>query len=331
MEFPYTLSDRTFTVFIDGQTYQTDRSNPQWDKIKEAVNDPATTAEEFINLVSPLSGVTSALFGLPDIRVENGGVWFGDEEIHTELARRMLDVLQEGLPIDSWVAFARNVYANPFTAAREELYEWLERADLPITPDGCFLAYKVVGKDYLDLHSHTIRNAVGDTPVMPGGREAVDPDRRRACSMGLHFCSKGYLTRYGYGGYHVMLLKINPADVVAIPTDANLTKGRCWRYEVVGEVTHEVAMSTSWKPVNFDYGWDGPEDDAVTELDDEDDGSPTFEDELTVNTQSHGTLTTSKFATMLASAGSVAKLATRLGVPEGTVQGWKKKLGLVRS
>lgn len=32
-----------------------------------------------------------------------------------------------------------------------------------------------------------------------------------------------------------MILKINPADVVAIPSDYNNTKGRTWKYEVVGE------------------------------------------------------------------------------------------------
>ena len=33
-----------------------------------------------------------------------------------------------------------------------------------------------------------------------------------------------------------MILKINPRDVVSIPTDYNDSKGRCCRYEVIGEV-----------------------------------------------------------------------------------------------
>jgi hypothetical protein len=33
-----------------------------------------------------------------------------------------------------------------------------------------------------------------------------------------------------------MILKINPADVVSIPTDYNGAKGRCCKYEVVGQV-----------------------------------------------------------------------------------------------
>ena len=34
-----------------------------------------------------------------------------------------------------------------------------------------------------------------------------------------------------------MILKIDPADVVSIPTDYNGAKGRCAKYEVIAEVT----------------------------------------------------------------------------------------------
>ena len=33
-----------------------------------------------------------------------------------------------------------------------------------------------------------------------------------------------------------MIVKINPRDVVSIPTDYNNAKGRACRYEVIGEV-----------------------------------------------------------------------------------------------
>ena len=36
-----------------------------------------------------------------------------------------------------------------------------------------------------------------------------------------------------------MILKINPANVVAIPADYNNTKGRCCEYEVAGEYTED--------------------------------------------------------------------------------------------
>ena len=51
-----------------------------------------------------------------------------------------------------------------------------------------------------------------------------------------------------------MIVKINPKDVVAIPSDYNNTKGRTCRYEVVGEYTE------NWREKigRGESGWDAP-------------------------------------------------------------------------
>jgi hypothetical protein len=70
-------------------------------------------------------------------------------------------------------------------------------------------------------------------------RNLVDARRDNVCSQGLHFCSKDYLDSYGTSNRDAdrcMLVKINPADVVSIPSDYNNAKGRVWTYEVVGEM-----------------------------------------------------------------------------------------------
>jgi hypothetical protein len=127
---------------------------------------------------------------------------------------------------------------NPSKRAVDELFGFIEACDLPITEDGHFLAYKKVQENYMDCHSGTIRNAVGDTPSMD--RNQVDEDKDRTCSYGLHFCSYGYLR--SFGGSRIMVLKINPADVVAIPSDYNNSKGRCSAYEVVAEIETENGL-----------------------------------------------------------------------------------------
>jgi hypothetical protein len=65
-------------------------------------------------------------------------------------------------------------------------------------------------------------------------RNQVDDDKDHTCSTGLHFCSQDYLNHFS--GEQVMILKINPRDVVSIPADYSDTKGRCCRYEVIGEL-----------------------------------------------------------------------------------------------
>jgi hypothetical protein len=80
-------------------------------------------------------------------------------------------------------------------------------------------------------------------------RMNVDDDPNHTCSAGLHFCAYSYLSSYGSSGNDkVMLVKVNPADVVSIPTDYNNAKARCCRYEVVQEIEHIIT-----EPIYSDY------------------------------------------------------------------------------
>ena len=108
----------------------------------------------------------------------------------------------------------------------------VEKNNLPITADGHFLAYKKVRGDFKDCHTGTMDNSVGKIVEME--RNQVDDNANQTCSTGLHFCSQNYLNHFG--GERTMILKINPADVVSIPTDYDFSKGRACRYEVIGEL-----------------------------------------------------------------------------------------------
>ena len=65
-------------------------------------------------------------------------------------------------------------------------------------------------------------------------RNKVDDDKNNTCSTGLHFCGMSYLNHFG--GARTVIVKINPRDVVSIPTDYDDAKGRACRYEVIGEL-----------------------------------------------------------------------------------------------
>jgi hypothetical protein len=52
-----------------------------------------------------------------------------------------------------------------------------------------------------------------------------------------------------FGGARTVIVKINPADVVSIPSDYNATKGRACRYEVVGEIDQDKADAAFTRPV----------------------------------------------------------------------------------
>lgn len=259
--YPATISDRTLTVMIDFELYHVPRpaegeDTGQWDRVKAAIDDPNTTDEQMLALVKPavaiqrgLTNPESVAAAAGAVTLEGGVLRYNGVEVHTVLTDRILDIVRQGFDIEPWIRFADNLFANPAPFSIDELYLFLEHGDLPITDDGCFLAYKNVRANFTDIHSGQFDNSVGQICEME--RSEVDPNRNRTCSSGLHFCSKAYLPSFSHGGSggHTMIVKINPADVVSIPSDYKNTKGRAWRYEVVGEIPETKAKTYEWPAV----------------------------------------------------------------------------------
>ena len=322
MGFPKLLSDDTLSVIINNKPYQTNRSNPRFDTIVEALNDPITTAEELIDLFSPIQMVARRTADEGSVSVVDGQLYFGDEAVHNTLAEKILELIDVGLDIDPWIKFAENVYANPFKESRDELYTFLERAQLPITEDGCFIAYKKVNDNYRDVHSNTFDNSVGQ--VLEMDRQDVDANRHNHCSHGFHFCSESYLR--SFGGSHVMLVKINPKDVVSIPTDYDFAKGRTCRYAVVGEIPETaIAAGHVWDPVYIEFDVEIFDDEV--EVDDTpvkpSKAKKAKKNAIAIETARLGRLTLKEFKKGVADHnGSMAQWAMALSVPSSTVRNW---------
>ena len=143
--------------------------------------------------------------------------------------------MKEGFDVNHLINFLSNLMENPSNRAVRELYDFLEYGKMPITTDGHFLAYKRVRADYKSVHDGQTDNSIGTILEMP--RNQVNDNSHETCSYGLHFCSHEYLKHFS--GDRVVILKVNPRDVVSIPADYNSTKGRACRYEVVGELSPE--------------------------------------------------------------------------------------------
>lgn len=299
-KYPYQITGSTVTVLVNGRTYAADRSNKAaTDEIVKALADPNTEPEALVDLFNVANALNAAVDAAvaeikPQyltkgvIKVTRNGVTFNGAPLHNSLADKLVEIASLGLPIGGWVRFAENLYQNPSESAREELFDWLSGADTPITGDGHFIAYKIVGNDYKDLYTSTFDNSVGQVVELEN-REAVDSDRHNVCSHGLHFCSRDYLPNYGNvrngGTDRIVLVKINPADVVSIPMDYNHTKGRTWRYEVVGEIEYtEVFGDTpTWtSPIVDDYDYDDEYDEEWEDEDDEEtfDGIDDLDEDL---------------------------------------------------
>lgn len=233
---------------IEGMSYTMDIDHPKYKEALEAVRNK--NWNEFVDLVNISKQVNSYLSN-SGVKVVDGAVSYNGEIIHNTLTNRILKFMRDGLPYEPLVKFFDNLMQNPSKRAVDELYDFLEAGELPITEDGCFLAYKNTKANFYDIHSGTFRNMVGDVCEMP--RNRVDENSERTCSTGLHFCSIKYLPHFAdSNGGHTMIVKINPRDVVSIPQDYANTKGRCCRYEVVAEYKEDWRSKID----RGESGWD---------------------------------------------------------------------------
>jgi len=230
--YPYQIQGGRITIVVANKPYTLAEGQAGYAELREAIK--TRSWDQVPCLVSPKEVIISYTNG-SNIKIIEGELWFKNMVLGNGVSRRILSMFEEGFDIEPMATFLENVMLNPSEESRSELFEFLDNNDLPITPDGHFLAYKKVRDNYKDVHSGTIFNRVGDNPKME--RSSVDADRRNECSNGLHFCSYTYLQ--SFGGKRVMILKINPKDVVSIPNDYNRAKGRCSEYLVVGEVPVE--------------------------------------------------------------------------------------------
>jgi hypothetical protein len=220
----------TISFMHNSKFQQVHASHPKFQEIVTLCKDSDFgTAASLVDLKSVVS---NALAGsAAELRDDN--VYYKGKIVRSVLAQRIISMAREGFEAAPLLLFLENLMLNPSNRAVEELYGFLEASSLPITDDGCFLAYKSVRQDYKDHHSGTMDNSVGSVVSME--RNKVDEDKDRTCSYGLHFAAHEYAAGFGSSG-RMVVLKINPRDVVAIPSDYANQKGRCARYEVIEEV-----------------------------------------------------------------------------------------------
>ena len=242
--YPYLKQGSNLNMVIDNKSYVINNEHLNYKEIIEAIkNDDSERVKSLVDVKESLN-----VFSEGNVTIEDETILWKGVPLQNFLCDKMLDMFREGFSITPLVLFLENLMQNPSNRSVTELYRFLERSNMPITPDGHFLAFKKVRDDYKDVHSGTFDNSVGQVVSME--RNQVDDDKDRTCSNGLHFCSEDYLANFS--GERIMILKINPRDVVSIPSDYGDTKGRCCLYEVIGELenTEKQTISTTFiKPV----------------------------------------------------------------------------------
>lgn len=241
--FPYIVKKDYVNIIIDGIPYSMTSNNENFTSVIDALkaNDEQFlidifTCKKVVN--NELLEYAQPIFNIDGFTLEDYNIYYNNNPVPSKLNEQILEMHTDGYDISSLCKFVENLFKNASYRVVNELYSFLECNEmLSITEDGCFLAYKKVREDYKDIYSGTFDNSPGQILTME--RNTVNDDKNQTCSTGLHFCSFSYLKHFGSTSSstdRVVIVKINPADVVSIPSDYNNAKGRCCRYEVVGEV-----------------------------------------------------------------------------------------------
>ena len=244
MAVPYTSTATSLTVVVGFRPVVIPSSHPNFRQLNEMVRKPATTEAD----VKPLLDIPQAIVNFTggEITVFNGKLFYRGAEVKSNLASIILGFVKSGdtAAAEPFKRFLANCRQNPDLALIDTIYDWCVKGGLPITPDGEIIAWKIVGPDFKSIHSGKrgkLDHAIGSIVTEP--REECDPNRTQTCSTGIHFASLEYIQGGGYAGglsetsgNRVVAVVVNPADITPLPTDYNLSKGRCCKLRVVGEV-----------------------------------------------------------------------------------------------
>jgi acyl carrier protein len=226
------------SLFIGNKPYTIDEHHQNYELVKAALREKRwNDIPDLINVAKAVKAyVEATLQGTSDLKVDldSSMVTFRGEEVHGVLVSRILDMAADQFDVTPMALFLANLYDNPSNKAVEQLYGWMEANGITITEDGYLLAFKRVQDDFTSFYDSKTDNSIGTTPSLP--RNKVDDRSDVTCSHGLHFCSQAYLPSYHGGRGKVLLLKINPRDVVSIPTDYGNAKGRACAYLVLDEL-----------------------------------------------------------------------------------------------
>ena len=311
----FMMRDDSLTVCVDNATYTVTKSDARYAKLmtlskqigsakgderkyptleqwKDAVKIEAPKpVAELIKSAPSVSGQDVA--GYEDLIVvdeRTGLVSVNGSLSHNTITARIAQFVGAGLPFEPLVNFLRKILQNPSYKAQVQLLNFLENRSLPITEDGDFLGYKAVREDYKDIYSGKFDNSPGQTPKMK--RSEVDDDNANQCSKGLHVGGLDYVKGYGtLGRDRIIIVKVNPANAVSVPTDYNHQKLRVCEYYVVGDYKGEMEKplySGDARPYGEDedtYGedevgfGDWEDDDIVNLVEDDEDECDEDEDD----------------------------------------------------
>ena len=231
---PYTLTNDTITVIVDGKPHTVQQGTPQFHGLRSALFDERWDAIK--DLVS-VSGALQQWLGDKFV-VDGKAISYEGAVLPQSLVNRIWTMASAGESPGPLFAFYERLNRNPSRRSVTQLFEFLKYAGIPIEPDGTFLAYKGVQMNFLDAHSSTFNNEPGQTMRMP--RNQISDDPNHACHEGFHVGALSYANSFSQ---RVVICRIDPEHVVSVPYEYSCRKMRVCEYEVIANWVADTGMT----------------------------------------------------------------------------------------
>jgi hypothetical protein len=229
--------------------------HPHFTLIMDAITKTGTSEEAIVDLFDRETALKGKFLKVSDrVSIRGGNIFFDNVKQNGVLAEATIQFYLAGHEdYMSLVNFMEKIEQNPNPHSREHLFRWLKSAKFSITPDGDIIGYKGVNTKGIgttdEYYVSTVAGPAivdgeevnGYVPNRPGvivemARNEVTFDPRVTCSHGLHVADWSYAKGMGS---KVLLVLVNPRDVVSVPVDAGDKKMRVCRYKVLKTTTSE--------------------------------------------------------------------------------------------
>jgi len=248
---PYILNSSSLILFINGKPVKVSKDAPVYAAVIKAFRLPESAQEAAILEALDKQNVNKNIEEKGFV-VNGNEVSFEGEILPAPLAQKITSLMRENLPVELFKPFWRELRKNPAYHVVNEIgfYDFLSFRELPLTEDGCFLAYRGVQTNNWSISGNPetkvlqgkvnkkgqIYNGVGE--IIEVERNGVSDDRNVSChALSLHIGALPYAQSWGP---KVVIVKVNPKDVVSCPLDCDCQKLRVCKFEVIGEFTEEI-------------------------------------------------------------------------------------------
>jgi hypothetical protein len=239
------INQNAITLIVQNRNYRVEKSDSRYATI---IKNLGGSDEELLNILENRKVKDDAVKA--GFIITDSSVTYKGEKLPDVLARKIRSIYNEGLPLALFEKFWENLNQNPDNTVLEQLYDFLSYRELPITEDGCFLAYKGVQSNYYSVMGNT-ETIVESGSVDSGGhilnsigakikikRNRMTTNRSVSCdALSCHCGSLDYARGWGS---RMVIVKVNPKDVVSVPTDCNCQKLRMCEYQVVEDFAEEI-------------------------------------------------------------------------------------------